>query len=66
VFSRAKVVEILDDTSSPFSSNASSYYTIGSRRMRVHEVLTQLKLGYYKAGPKNSLADVPGVLVHTE
>ena len=34
--------------------------------MRVREVLPNLKLGYYKPGPKNSLTDVPGVLVHTE
>jgi len=37
-----------------------------SKRMRVREVLPKLKLGYYKPGPKNSLTDVPGVLVHTE
>lgn len=37
-----------------------------SKRARIREVLPQLKIGRYQAGPSNSLTDVPGVLVHTE
>lgn len=37
-----------------------------SRRQRVREVLPTLYLGRHPPGPKNSLTDVPGVLVSTQ
>jgi D-aminopeptidase len=45
-------------TSSKAASNAP--------RQRLREVLPDLYLGKYKPGLKNSLTDVPGVLVHTQ
>ena len=35
-------------------------------RARVRTVLPKLFLGHYHSGPKNSLTDVPGVLVSTQ
>ncbi|KNG51018.1 peptidase family t4 protein [Stemphylium lycopersici] len=35
-------------------------------RQRIRNLLPNLHLGRYQPGPKNSLTDVPGVLVHTE
>ncbi|KAL7928625.1 DmpA/ArgJ-like protein [Trichoderma chlorosporum] len=35
-------------------------------RMRIRELLPNLKLGRHHPGPLNSLTDVPGVLVHTQ
>ncbi|CAE7179611.1 hypothetical protein CFE70_006109 [Pyrenophora teres f. teres 0-1] len=35
-------------------------------RQRIREVVPNLYLGRYQPGPKNSLTDIPGVLVHTE
>jgi len=35
-------------------------------RQRVRELLPKVYLGRYKTGPKNSLTDVPGVLVSTQ
>ncbi|CAN9265310.1 unnamed protein product [Alternaria alternata] len=35
-------------------------------RQRIRNLLPTLYLGRYQPGPKNSLTDVPGVLVHTE
>ena len=43
--------------SSPFPSTS---------RQRIREILPNLYLGRYQPGPKNSLTDIPGVLVHTE
>ena len=37
-----------------------------SQRARVRSVLPKLFLGYHPPGPKNSLTDVPGVLVSTQ
>lgn len=37
-----------------------------STRQRVREVLPNVYLGRYSPGPKNSLTDIPGVLVSTE
>ncbi|KAI4926713.1 hypothetical protein J4E85_007008 [Alternaria conjuncta] len=35
-------------------------------RQRIRDLLPTLHLGRYQPGPKNSLTDIPGVLVHTE
>jgi D-aminopeptidase len=35
-------------------------------RQRIRALLPSLHLGRYSPGPKNSLTDIPGVLVHTE
>lgn len=35
-------------------------------RKRIRDLLPNLQLGYYRPGPKNSITDIPGVLVHTE
>lgn len=35
-------------------------------RQRIRQVLPKLRLGRYSPGPKNSLTDVPGVLVSTQ
>ncbi|RMZ67586.1 peptidase family T4 [Pyrenophora seminiperda CCB06] len=40
--------------------------TRSTTRQRIREVLPDLYLGRYQPGPKNSLTDIPGVLVHTE
>lgn len=37
-----------------------------SSRCRIRELLPKLYLGSYPTGPKNSLTDVAGVLVHTQ
>ena len=37
-----------------------------SPRYRIRDLLPILYLGRFQPGPKNSLTDVPGVLVHTE
>ncbi|OCL03520.1 DmpA/ArgJ-like protein [Glonium stellatum] len=42
------------------ASNSSSH------RRRIRDLLPTLHLGRFQPGPKNSLTDVPGVLVHTE
>lgn len=39
---------------------------MSSQRSRVRSVLPKLHLGYYSPGSKNSLTDVPGVLVSTQ
>lgn len=39
---------------------------MSSKRDRIRNVLPDLHLGYWYPGPKNSITDVPGVLVHTE
>lgn len=40
--------------------------TMPSKRDRIRNILPNLHLGYWKPGPKNSITDVPGVLVHSE
>jgi len=37
-----------------------------STRARVRDVLPNLHLGFHSTGPRNSITDVPGVLVHTQ
>ena len=44
----------------------SSLSASGTPRQRIRNLLPTLYLGRYQPGPKNSLTDVPGVLVHTE
>ncbi|CAF9910025.1 MAG: hypothetical protein GOMPHAMPRED_006930 [Gomphillus americanus] len=36
------------------------------RRQRIRELFPSIVIGRYPTGPKNSLTDIPGVLVHTE
>ncbi|EMD70163.1 hypothetical protein GGP41_000302 [Bipolaris sorokiniana] len=43
-----------------------SLSTSSHPRQRIRELLPNLHLGRYQPGPKNSLTDIPGVLVHTE
>jgi len=46
--------------------SSSSAPSSSSERKRLREVLPTVYLGRYKTGPKNSLTDVPGVLVSTQ
>jgi D-aminopeptidase len=43
-----------------------SVSTSSHPRQRIRSLLPTLHLGRYQPGPKNSLTDIPGVLVHTE
>ena len=47
---------------SPLCSSSTST----SPRARVRDILTSLFLGFHRPGPKNSITDVPGVLVSTK
>ncbi|KAH6411073.1 hypothetical protein HBI14_146010 [Parastagonospora nodorum] len=55
----------LQHLSSTTMSSASAPSS-SSERKRLREVLPTVYLGRYKTGPKNSLTDVPGVLVSTQ
>jgi D-aminopeptidase len=37
-----------------------------SQRSRIRDLLPYLRIGRYEPGPKNSLTDIPGLLVHTQ
>jgi D-aminopeptidase len=46
--------------------SSASVPSTSSQRQRVRDVLPKIYLGRYAPGPKNSLTDVPGVLVSTQ
>ncbi|KAF2871402.1 peptidase family S58-domain-containing protein [Massariosphaeria phaeospora] len=48
------------------ASSVSSLPSRGTPRQRVRELLPNIYLGRHAPGPKNSLTDVPGVLVSTQ